>query len=236
MFFESLSSEERDKFREWGHLYALCHTLPPENEPIGSVVIPTGDWFDRVRPGLELHTRVFRKQDVKPVLVISGGNSFNKDREGASAHKIVSALSRLNIPNDQKSLIVEENASQNSQEQAERIYDMLKAGAIRSPVTLVVSAYHLPRLYSTFVQTILKNEGENLHTKLYVHPVYEDWKGQIPLEDKIRREQIVPEVDRIHRYRDTGDVATEPELTRYVAWLRAEPTQQIASQDAIPHR
>lgn len=39
---------------------------------------------------------------------------------------------------------------------------------------------------------------------------------------QIRRDRIITEIDRIHRYRKKGDVATEEEIAEYVNWLRGQ--------------
>lgn len=218
-FIKSLSVEKQDQVREWGSLYKQTNLPPPENLSIGTVIMPTGDWLDRLRPSLSYFEEKFNAQKEKPNLVITGANSFDITHEGASAPKIVRALSAISIAEETKKHIIAEGKSTNSKQQAENIYKMLQEGRIKGPLVLVVSAYHLPRIYSTFVKTILDHEKDEIKTQLFAVPVYKDWKGKIPFEDKTRRNQIVPEIERIQKYRANGDVATDKELDRYTTWL-----------------
>jgi len=232
-FFQSLTPENQNLFREWGSLFSLTNNPPPENEDIGAIVMPTGDWLDRLRPSLNEFRAKFNRQTNKPHFVITGGNSFDVNREGASAEKIANILLRLNnLTAEERESIIAEGDSANTAEQAKRVYEMIKSGQIKEPLVIAVSAYHLPRVISTFVGEVLRNEGENIRTKIFALPVYKDWKGEIPFEpEKIRREQIAPEMERIHRYREKGDVATEEDLRRYVLWLRNQLKEEDESQE-----
>src|SRR3989344_7887377 len=117
-YYSLLSSSEKQMFQEWGSLFSLTNNPPPRDISIGSVIMPTGDWFDRVRPSIDYFRDIFGQQSKKPKLVISGSNSFNKDRTGASAPKIVQRINRmLNIPDEEKKYIIPEGQSQNSAEQ-----------------------------------------------------------------------------------------------------------------------
>jgi len=49
-FFQTLTTEQKNLFKEWGNLFSLTHNPPPKNLEIGTVVMPTGDWLDRLRP------------------------------------------------------------------------------------------------------------------------------------------------------------------------------------------
>lgn len=71
--------------------------------------MPTGDWFDRVRPSIELFRQLYASQERKPHLVITGANSFNRDYIGASAPKIVNCIKALvpGIPPDEVTTYVE---------------------------------------------------------------------------------------------------------------------------------
>lgn len=219
-YFKTLPEQQQNLFREWGRLFALSNNPPPSDEEIGTVVMPTGDWLDRLRPSLSFFESRFASQKIKPQLVITGENSFNIDREGVSAPRIVSRLKKLDIPDEMKTLIIAESKGTNTKGQAEEIYGMLKNGLIQEPVVIVVSAYHLPRIYSTFIKEVFKQEGNQLHTRVFVIPVQKDWKGEIPFEiGRTRRDRIVPEVERIHRYRLQGDVASEEQLDAYTTWL-----------------
>lgn len=219
-FIKSLSPNEHVAVREWGLLYKQTNLPPPKDLPIGTVVMPTGDWLDRLRPSLSFFEEKFDEREEKPSLVITGANSFDITHKGASAKKIVSKLKTLSIPEETKKHIFAEENATNTKEQAENVYAMLQEGKIKGPLVLVVSAYHLPRIYSTFIKTVLEHEKENLETKIYAIPIYKDWKGQIPFEDKIRRNQIVPEIERVRSYRANNDVATNEELSRYLEWLQ----------------
>lgn len=224
-YFSTLSEQQKVQFREWGDLFSLSNNRPPEGVDIGTVVMPTGDWLDRLRPSLDVFHEAYQAQEVKPHLVITGANSFNVNRIGASAPKIVSHLQSLNLSEEEKQYIIAEEQAEHAGHQAKYVYDMVKAGRIKQPLVLVVSAYHLPRLYSNFVKTIMDNEGENLTTKIYAIPVHKNWKGTIPFEpEKTRREQIIPEMSRIHDYRELGHVATRDQLEQYVGWLNSETT------------
>lgn len=225
-YFSTLSPAEQGQFREWGDLFSLSNNKPPEGAQIGTVVMPTGDWLDRLNPSIDYFRQQYAAQATKPHLVISGANSINKDRIGASAPRLLQYIRhRFNIPDEEKERIIAEDQSQHAGQQAQYVYEMVKSGKIAQPLVLIVSAYHLPRMYSTIVKTIIDNEGDNLKTKLYAIPVHKDWKGQIPKEpEKVRRDQIIPEMERVHAYRnkEKPDVATREELEKYVGWLNVQ--------------
>lgn len=173
--------------------------------------------------------KLYASQEYKPHLVITGGNSFNTSRIGASAEKIAHRIETFvnTIPAEEKMRIIAENKAEHTQQQAEYVYHMLQESRIKQPFVVVVSAHHLPRLCSTFIKEIMKREQNDLQTELYTSPVYKDWKGTIPREpDRVRKEQILPEMERVHTYRtnrkkgDDGDVATLNEVKKYVDWLR----------------
>lgn len=76
-FFQSLDAEKQTLLREWSKLFSLSHNPPPPTTKIGTVIMPTGDCLDRLRPGLEFFGSRYDAQEVKPKLVITGANSFN---------------------------------------------------------------------------------------------------------------------------------------------------------------
>src|SRR3989344_7432288 len=139
-YYSLLSSSEKQMFQEWGSLFSLTNNPPPRDISIGSVIMPTGDWFDRVRPSVDYFRQAFKDQSHKPILVISGGNSFDKDHIGASAPKIVNKLHLTKgISQEEKSNIIAEEQSQNAAEQARDLYKLIAIGKISDPLVLVVS-------------------------------------------------------------------------------------------------
>lgn len=218
------TEKQKPLLGEWQELFSLSNTPPPESLEIGTVIMPTGDWLDRAPSALNFFKDRFSKQNFPPHLVVSGKHShpgLEKKRGGAGANKVVRAFGIFGqLTREMKERLIAEAESTNTKKQAENIYELLLLGTIREPLAIVVSAYHLPRFYSTFVRTILANEKQ-LKTRLYSIPVFGNWEGEIPKEPRGKRyEQIVPEMEKIHRYRSQGDIATEAELTYYTDWLR----------------
>ena len=118
-------------------------------------------------------------------------------------------------------IVVDGNAT-NTKEQTDNTYALLQQGVIHGPLITFVSAWHFPRWYSTFVKTILTAEGEKLNTRLFSSAVFKPWNERSKDIPQIRRDRIVTEVDRIHKYREKGDVAAEEEVTGYVNWLKSQ--------------
>lgn len=83
-------------------------------------------------------------------------------------------------------------------------------------IALVVSPYHLPRAYLTFVKCF---EQADVNIALYPAPVHIAPSVPAP-ETGLTSWELVPgEVERILTYQEKGDVATYEELQEYLEWL-----------------
>lgn len=218
-----LNEDQKAAYFEWKKLFAICHNPPPENLEIGTIVMPTGYWLDRAPKSLELFKERFNIQIDPPILVVSGKHSHpDLRRGGAGAMKVVRAFEIYgNLTDDMKLNLFPEDQSTNTKNQAENVYDLLRAQIIREPLVAIVSAEHFPRFYSTFVNTILNRE-KNLLTRLFSIAVFGDWMSEIPKEKRGKRwEQIPDEIRKINEYRKQGDVIKEEGLNHYVNWLRS---------------
>lgn len=224
--FSSQSETRQDSLREWGRLFRLCsHPLPSETQ-VGAIVVPTGDWLERAEAALNFFVRIYNQQEYKPHLIITGkysSQSLDTTHTGADARKIARAIKiRGQLSPEMKEKIVVEEKATNTKEQADNTYAFLKQGVVQGPLIVFVSAWHLPRWYSTLVKTILNAEEQELKTQFFVAPVFKPWSEESRDIRGRKRERIITEVDRIHRYRQQGDVATEEEVKRYVNWLREQ--------------
>lgn len=211
--------------REWERLFQLCHNPVPNEVTVGAVIMPTGDWLERAKPALALFKSRFESQERKPYLVVTGRHSHpDLLGGGASADKVVRAMRILGklTPEMKENLLVEAEAD-NTKEQVDNTYKLLQDGVIVDPLVVVVSDYHLPRFYSTFLATILRNEGSP-RIRVYSVPVCGNWESIKNPEPRpaSRTARILAEMERTRRYREKGDVATEEELLKYVRWLRSQ--------------
>jgi len=220
---ELLTTEQIPIYEEWQRLFEIANNLPPDDTEIGTIIIPTGDWLDRIPLSLSLFKNRFYNQNKHPKLVISGATSHpDMPGGGARADKITRAIRTYGqLTKAMKNEIVTDMRSVGTKEQAENIYSLMKHGGIEEPWVVVVSAYHLPRLISTFVKTILTKEDIPI-THLYSVPVELPWRESISHEPRGERwKQIFSEIERIHTYREKGDVATEQEVLEYNKWLNS---------------
>lgn len=216
-----LTDEQRITYNQWLELFEICHNPPPEGKEIGTIIMPTGDWMDRAGPSLNLFKQIAYRQKTLPHLVVTGKHSHpDFPRGGASAEKVIRAMNIFgNISNELKRQLIPEANADNTKLQAENIYSLMVEGKIGEPWIVVVSTYHLPRLYSTFIKIILNKESQ-IATHLYSIPVDLPWEKDIPHEPRGERwKQIFGEVDRIQMYRELGDAATQEELNYYLKWL-----------------
>lgn len=159
-------------FKEWKALFDLCDNPPPLNTEIGTVVISTRDWLDRVPKGLEIFKDQFTTQKrMAPHLLITGKWSHSLlGPEGGTSVTKLARLARIfgNLTDAMKQRIVVEPQAENTKQQADNVYALLESGKIKAPLSIVSSAYHSPRLFSTFAKTILNKEGGNLKTRLFI--------------------------------------------------------------------
>ncbi|OGE18071.1 hypothetical protein A3F00_02040 [Candidatus Daviesbacteria bacterium RIFCSPHIGHO2_12_FULL_37_11] len=218
-----LDEEQKAAYFEWEKLFEICHNPPPENLEIGTIIMPTGYWMDRAPASLTLFKERFLKQDSSPHLVVTGKHSHpDLLRGGAGASKVIRAMNIYGkLTPKMKQNLIPDDYAENTKMQALNISAALAWRHISEPLVVVVSAEHLPRLYSTFIATILEIENPILETRLYSIAVFGDWESDIPKENRGKRyEQIPAEINRFPGYRAKGDVATEEELIRYVSWLK----------------
>lgn len=211
--------------KEWERLFELCHNPIPDEVEVGAIIVPTGDWLERAKPALALFKSRFGGQERKPHLVVTGGHGHpDLPRGGASAYKVVRAMKIFGrLAPEMKGYVLAEVEADNTKEQAENVYGLFQIERIAGPLVVVVSDYHLPRLISTFLATIMRNEGKNLRTRVYSVPVPYDENRRLREPGPAKKaDRILAEVDRIHRYRKKGDVATKQALTEYVQWLRSQ--------------
>lgn len=215
-----LTNEQLPVYLEWKMLFDLTHNPPPENTQIATIMMPTGDWLDRVSTALDILRERFVSQEMKQHLVISGKHSHPELSDGGmGADRIVRDIKESNFVDEIKHSLISEPNSTNTKEQVDNIYSLLKSGIIQEPLIVVVSAYHLPRLYATFIKTLLSRE-DPLRTHLYSVAVELPWTGTIPHEPRGKRwEQVFSEMGRIGHYRQSGDVATQQEVLKYRHWL-----------------
>lgn len=210
---------------EWERLFNLCYNPVPDGVTVGAIIMPTGDWLDRAGPALKLFHERFNQRERPPYLVVTGANSHPDLRGGgASAPKVVRTMKIFGnlTPEMEERIIVEANAEYTNS-QAEEVYKLLQAGRIVEPLEVVVSDYHLPRLISTFLVPVLRNEGENLRTRIYSVSVPYDESRKVHEPGPTKKaDRIFAEMERIHRYREKGDVATEQAVREYARWLRSQ--------------
>lgn len=179
--------------------------------------------MERVEAGFSFFIQTYNQQESKPFLVITGQNSsqYILPNTRANADKVARAIRiRGRLSEEMKQQIMVEGNATNTKEQTDNTYALLEQGLIRDPLIAFVSTWHFPRWYSTFVRTILAAEGEELKTQLFSSPVFKPWDQRSKDIPQIRRDRIVTEVDRIHKYRKKSDVATEEEVVGYVNWLK----------------
>ena len=219
---ELLTEEQKPVYEEWKRIFDLAHNPPPLDIEIGTVVMPTGDYKDRIDASEQLFVARYIYQRLKPSLVVTGKWSHPDLPDGGmGANNVVQLLKQSGgIPDDMKERVISEPDSTNTKQQAENVYDLLIQQVIQEPLVAVVSTYHLPRFCSTLVSTILAHE-ETPRTRLYSVAVDLPWTEEIPMENRGERYlQVFIEMTRITNYRPSGDVATEEQLTYYVNWLK----------------
>lgn len=215
-----LTPEQFPIYQEWRELFEICHTPPPADVEIGTIVIPTGDWLDRVPTSIALLRERFFSQSLKPRLVVSGKWSHPQMEDGGMGADKVVGIIKNELPLIMRNQPLSEPKSENTKQQAENVYDLMKDFEIVDPIVAVVSTYHLPRFYSTFVSTLYSREGTPV-TRLYSVQVDLPWKEEVPMENRGQRwEQVFSEMTRIHNYRQGGDVASFEMIQEYSQWLR----------------
>lgn len=210
---------------EWGKLFRLCNQRPPRDLAVDAIIISTGDWADRIHTALELWQRYARIQEEAPLLVPSGAVAKRGWKIGSdvgeqpyNAKWMERWFKKKGVPGDK--IIVEPDAK-NTKEMADFSLAITRENGLDT-VMFSASPYFVPRAYSAMVASILSQERP-IRTKLYSHPSEDlPWQGFVPDEPKTRFAQIPVEIDKIRRYRQDGDVATEEQLRAYIKWLNSQ--------------
>ncbi len=219
-----LTEEQQVVYGEWKELFEIYNNPPPKDIEIGTVIMPTGDWLDRVKPALGAFKQYARTQSIPPHLVITGKWSRPEmPSGGASAEKVARVMRLFGGIADKtlKDRIIVEGVSEHAKAQAQNVYALKEHDKIKDPWVIVVSSYHLPRLVGSFVKNILKEEGVPSKTRLYTIPVDLPWTKEVPREARgVRWKQIFSEMEKIRVYQEKGDVATKEEMLEYTNWLR----------------
>jgi hypothetical protein len=218
----SLPVTTGDFYQEWEKLLMLCTQIPPETEIIQTIVLPTGFFSDRIGAVLEEYKELWWTQKRKPKLLISGNISEPIHQTG-SAEEIKHIYEYYgNITKAMDTHIVTDMLAENTKENAVNTYRFLQENRIHSPLLVMTSVEHLPRMYSTLVKVILDNEKDCIKTKVYSLPIERHWNESLPgdARQKPRILYVPSEMERILAYRKTGDVATEEEVKKYITFLR----------------
>lgn len=184
---------EREKF------LAMLYTAPVL--PADAVVVFTGD--GRVR--LETAYAAILHNQAAPMLVISGGVDDPPHSLPASLMEKMAVVQ--GVP---QQCIVIDNKSQNTYEQSRWLAGAILAHSWKT-VTLVASAYHMPRAFLTVVKAL--GDVECLVQPLT--PVTR-WTGEPDGKSQTRAELLAEELAKIETYGALGHVATYAEGIRYL--------------------
>ena len=221
---QHFSEEQLSDVHYWEQLYNLCNNPLPDGQDVGSIIIPTGDWMERVYPAVDFFRERSSSQAEPPHLVITGQDfsDYHLHKKGSAAVKVARLIKIYGGLTDKMNrMVIADGDAINAWEQAVNVTDLLISGKIKGPFVLFVSAYHLPRNYMSFIKALISAE-HNPQTKLYSVPVIMDWEGRSRdmIKDGARWKEVIKEVGKIREYQDKGHVTTEEELERYVAWLK----------------
>ncbi|GEM_PF-5778423 len=228
----SIKGIEKPVLNEWGRLYKLVHTRPPENLAIDAILVETGDATDRIHTHLKLWNQYDKKNkslnNKPPFLIISGlvaargwrlGEEVPKDITKYNAPWMEKWFERNGVP---KEKILVDPTAKNTLEVAQRSFKIAKEKGL-STFLLSTSSYHAPRAYGTYLKVLLDIESGGLQSRLYFHPTEDlPWDRLLPDKENTRFQEIPSELNRIHEYRKKGDVATEEELRNYSNWLKSQ--------------
>lgn len=113
----------------------------------------------------------------------------------------------------------------NTAEQAEQMIAHVVDHRLRS-IALHAPAYHLPRAVMTFLQALIRHDME----QFLIVPVPVDMAPHkiSPETGQNSRQFIVGEVERIAKYQEKGDVASNDATWDYIGqlWTRLQPAAQ----------
>lgn len=184
---------------------AMLYTAPV-SPGADALVVFTGD--GRVR--LETAYTAILHNQAAPVLVISGGVDDPPHSLPASLMEKMAVVQ--GVP---PQAIIVDNKSQNTYEQSRWLAGAILAHSWKC-VTLVASAYHMPRAFLTVVKAL--DDVECLVQPLT--PITR-WTGRPDGKTETRAELFAGELAKIEEYGAKGHVATYAEGIRYLErWER----------------
>ena len=175
------------------------------NDPLNrsdAIICLEGDGYFRLG---EAH-RLF-KEKWAPLVVISGG--LNCPQKGSYPARVLKdRLIKLGVPNNR---IILEEKSQQTQEQAMEVMDLVKKRQWKR-IILIASPFHQLRAFLTFLKAMQKN---NLKIEIINAPAKDiPWFKKSPW-GPTRFELFKDEFKKINEYTKKGHLATHEEAFRY---------------------
>jgi hypothetical protein len=187
----------------------------PQSKHIDALVVPQG--MDEIwRIGDVVSIWDYEKTHAKH-LFIAGDNTTGKNQTAVSIETLRRPPYYLRIEKGVEVKPYDDNTLTQTTWVAEKMYEH----GLQS-LALCVSSYHLVRWYLTFIKTVEKMGRERLAVIPYPTPV--SMNKLIPQSNATPWESVAGEVKRILAYqaKTPNDVATLPELEKYLMWLWEE--------------
>lgn len=169
-----------------------------------AIILLEGDGISRVKRAAELYHKKFAN-----IIVFSGG-IVNLQYGGYPQEYIVPELIKCGVP---ENIIVFENKSQNTREQALEVLAMADKRTWKR-LLLVASHYHQYRAFLTFLSVLKERNSE---IEIINAPARDlPWFSQEPWGSRI--DLVEKEFQKIEEYKDYGHIASFEEAIEYQRW------------------
>jgi uncharacterized SAM-binding protein YcdF (DUF218 family) len=174
----------------------LVRVLRGQTAQGDAIIVPTGDGTTRLGAAFQLV-----KMGYAPFVVISGG--LDRPPYSLTADALARVLLGMGLAHDR---VLLESESQNTREQAVNVIALAQSEQW-SRLLLVANAYHLPRVFLTFLKAV---QEAGLSDKVRLVPVVADapW-DECPAGREVSRYNLLSEeVLRIEEYAALGHCAS----------------------------
>lgn len=169
-----------------------------------AIVLLEGDGLNRVDKVLELFNNGYGDN------IVFSGEIDNPSYGSYTAKKVIPILLDKGIP---KEIIIHENKSKNTREQAVEVIKLLKKNSWRK-IILVASHYHQYRAYLTFLKVI---QEQNIPIVVYNAPARDlKWFEETGWGKRI--ELLEREMIKIYEYSILNHIASFQSAIEYQQW------------------